>query len=87
MNPSAYPVLARRAGAHPWKPGAVGERHPRGVPRAPLPANKHATHPLPDPSDWSFDLIERYHAVIAATAERYGLDTYPNQLEVIRPSR
>ena len=25
----------------------------------------------------------RYHAVIAATAERYGLDTYPNQLEVI----
>ena len=83
MNPSRYPVLARRAGAHPWKPGAPGERHPRGVPRAPLPAGKHPTHPLPDPSDWSFELIERYHAVIAATAERYGLDTYPNQLEVI----
>lgn len=39
--------------------------------------------PLPDPSDWTFELIERYHAAIAAAAERYGLDTYPNQLEVI----
>nr|WP_245593850.1 SpoVR family protein [Comamonas badia] len=39
--------------------------------------------PLPDPSDWTFELIERYHAAIAATAERFGLDTYPNQLEII----
>jgi stage V sporulation protein R len=39
--------------------------------------------PLPSPSDWSFDLIERYHDVIKATAARYGLDTYPNQLEII----
>ncbi len=38
---------------------------------------------LPAPSDWSFELIERYHAVIRDTAERYGLDTYPNQLEII----
>jgi stage V sporulation protein R len=42
-----------------------------------------ATEPLAAPSDWSFDLIERYHAVIRATAQRYGLDTYPNQLEII----
>jgi len=34
-------------------------------------------------SDWSFDLIERYHEVIRAAAERHGLDTYPNQLEII----
>jgi stage V sporulation protein R len=35
------------------------------------------------PSDWTFELIEQYHAVIRATAERFGLDTYPNQLEII----
>ena len=34
-------------------------------------------------SDWSFELIERYHDEIARTAERFGLDTYPNQLEII----
>jgi stage V sporulation protein R len=42
-----------------------------------------APQPLPAPSDWSFELIERYHDVIRATAQRFGLDTYPNQLEVI----
>ena len=42
-----------------------------------------AAAPLPSPSDWSFELVERYHEVIKATAERFGLDTYPNQLEVI----
>jgi stage V sporulation protein R len=42
-----------------------------------------ALHTLEAPSDWSFDLIEQYHAVIRATAERFGLDTYPNQLEII----
>jgi stage V sporulation protein R len=39
--------------------------------------------PLPAPSDWSFELIERYHDVIRETAEQFGLDTYPNQLEII----
>jgi stage V sporulation protein R len=39
--------------------------------------------PLPCPSDWSFELIERYHAEIARTAKSFGLDTYPVQLEVI----
>jgi stage V sporulation protein R len=42
-----------------------------------------AEQPLPAPSDWSFDLIEQYHGVIRATAQRFGLDTYPNQLEII----
>ncbi len=42
-----------------------------------------AREPLPAPSDWSFELIEQYHAVIRETAERFGLDTYPNQLEII----
>ena len=38
---------------------------------------------LPAPSDWSFDLVDQYHRVIKATAERFGLDPYPNQLEII----
>ena len=44
---------------------------------------ERAAHPLPAPSDWSFELIEQYHTVIRQTAERFGLDTYPNQLEII----
>ena len=42
-----------------------------------------ASAPLPSQSDWTFELVERYHSVIRATAQRYGLDTYPNQLEII----
>ncbi len=38
---------------------------------------------LSSPSDWTFELIETYHAEIAATAKSFGLDVYPNQLEVI----
>ena len=49
----------------------------------PLPLERPPSAPLPAPSDWSFELIERYHEVIRHTAERFGLDTYPNQLEVI----
>ena len=49
----------------------------------PLPLAERPGEPLPGPSDWSFELIERYHRIIRATAERYGLDTYPNQLEII----
>lgn len=43
--------------------------------------SKH--EPLPCPSDWSFDLIRTYHQEIANTAKRFGLDTYPVQIEVI----
>ena len=49
----------------------------------PLPAPERAAEPLPGPSDWSFELIEQYHDVIRRTAQRFGLDTYPNQLEII----
>ena len=34
-------------------------------------------------SEWTFDLLERYDREIAAVAGDYGLDGYPNQLEVI----
>ncbi|HVK32928.1 MAG TPA: SpoVR family protein [Burkholderiaceae bacterium] len=49
----------------------------------PLPPASRPAEPLPGPSDWSFELVERYHEVIRATAQRFGLDTYPNQLEII----
>jgi len=48
-----------------------------------LTASQRPHEHLPGPSDWSFELVEQYHAVIRATAERFGLDTYPNQLEII----
>ncbi|MDP2004344.1 MAG: SpoVR family protein [Rubrivivax sp.] len=49
----------------------------------PLPLAARPREHLPAPSDWSFELIDQYHRVIRATAERFGLDTYPNQLEII----
>ncbi|MBE7941519.1 MULTISPECIES: SpoVR family protein [Ramlibacter] len=42
-----------------------------------------AARRLPSPSDWTFELIEEYFAAIRATAQRFGLDTYPVQLELI----
>ncbi len=46
-------------------------------------AIERAAQALPSPSDWTFDLIEAYHAEIAKTARSFKLDTYPIQLEVI----
>ncbi len=40
--------------------------------------------PMFEGSDWSFELIERCDQEIGALAEKYGLDTYPNQIEIIR---
>lgn len=34
-------------------------------------------------SEWTFELIQRYEREIARIAESYGLDTYPNQIEII----
>ena len=39
--------------------------------------------PISSGSDWSFDLIEEYDREIARIAADFGLDTYPNQIEVI----
>jgi stage V sporulation protein R len=49
----------------------------------PIALDQRPGEPLPGPSDWSFELIEDYHRIIKATAKRFGLDTYPNQLEII----
>ncbi len=42
-----------------------------------------APRPLPEQSEWTFELIEQAHTEIRRVAEKFGLDTYPNQLEII----
>ncbi len=39
--------------------------------------------PISTGSEWSFELLEQYDKVIAEIAQEYGLETYPNQIEVI----
>jgi spore cortex formation protein SpoVR/YcgB (stage V sporulation) len=34
-------------------------------------------------ADWNYDLINQYYAAIEDIANDFGLDTYPNQLEII----
>ena len=39
--------------------------------------------PSPHGADWDFELLERYDGAIAEVAAEFGLDTYPNQIEII----
>jgi stage V sporulation protein R len=39
--------------------------------------------PISTGSEWTFELIKRYDEAIAETAAEFGLDTYPNQIEII----
>jgi stage V sporulation protein R len=39
--------------------------------------------PISETSEWTMELIQRYDEEIARIAADYGLDTYPNQVEVI----
>ncbi|WNO08604.1 SpoVR family protein [Teredinibacter sp. KSP-S5-2] len=39
--------------------------------------------PISTGSEWTFELIEEYDRVIGSIAKEFGLDTYPNQIEVI----
>lgn len=45
--------------------------------------SKRKEHYISTSSDWSFDLIEQYEDAIDAIAKDFGLDTYPNQIEII----
>ena len=46
--------------------------------RAPMRSEK-----LPAASEWTFEAIDQYHTEIARVAADFGLDTYPNQIEII----
>ena len=46
------------------------------------PRKKHP-NALPEQSEWTFELIEQAHEEIRRVASNFGLDTYPNQLEII----
>lgn len=39
--------------------------------------------PISTTSEWTFDAIETYDHEIGRIAENFGLDTYPNQIEII----
>ncbi|WP_075187585.1 SpoVR family protein [Teredinibacter haidensis] len=45
--------------------------------------SNRAAKPLSTTSEWNFDLIKQYDNAIADIAEEFGLDTYPNQIEII----
>jgi spore cortex formation protein SpoVR/YcgB (stage V sporulation) len=55
----------------------------RVQPGASVPPTRRAERLLPGGSEWTFELIERYDREIARIAQAYGLETYPNQIEVI----
>ncbi len=38
---------------------------------------------ISETSEWTFDLLDEYDREISKIAKEYGLDTYPNQIEVI----
>ena len=40
--------------------------------------------PIAETNEWTFELIERYDQEIGRLAEQFGLDTYRNQIEIIR---
>src|SRR5205814_807842 len=64
-------------------PRPVQEESGGGYPMTSDVAAKARRARLPSPSDWTFDLIEEYFEAIKETAHKYGLDTYPVQLELI----
>ena len=40
-------------------------------------------NPISEGSEWTFELINDYDKAIAESAEKFRLDTYPNQIEII----
>ena len=50
---------------------------------APVEADRLPQYTLPEQSEWTFELIDNIHDEIRRVAKNFGLDTYPNQLEII----
>ena len=72
--PLPLPEFLRNRGAEGDGPASLPPRDP---------SRRRAAEPLSTGSEWSFDLIARYDREIARVAAQYGLDTYPNQVEII----
>ena len=53
------------------------------VKKAKQSPNKSKQNPISVTSEWDMDLIQQYDKEIARVAENFGLDTYPNQIEII----
>ncbi len=45
--------------------------------------SKEKSQPISTTSEWTFELIQEYDQAIANAADSFGLDTYPNQIEII----
>ena len=52
-------------------------------PNSPESDQPRAREPISTGSEWTFELIQKYDDEIAKCAAEFGLDTYPNQIEVI----
>jgi len=50
---------------------------------AKIKEKKVKQQPISDGSEWSYDLIDQYYKIIEEIAGDFGLETYPNQLEII----
>ena len=48
-----------------------------------MTAKNKKFQPISETSDWTFELIEKYHSEIERIAKNFGLSTYPVQLEII----
>jgi len=48
-----------------------------------MTAKSKVFQPISETSDWTFELIEKYHTEIERIAKDFGLSTYPVQLEII----
>ena len=85
--PSEAATMGALDNRHPALAGSrsddYGGRRPRQALRQMVALKERPLAPLASRSDWNFELLNEYHDVIRHTAERFGLDTYPNQLEVI----
>jgi spore cortex formation protein SpoVR/YcgB (stage V sporulation) len=59
------------------------ELSPAPVQDLPVDTPASIRQPISEGSEWTFELLDTYDREIRRVAAHYGLDTYPNQIEVI----
>ena len=55
----------------------------KSAPRKSVAKKPVSRKPISTGAEWTFELIEAYHEEIERVAQDFGLDTYPNQIELI----